>query len=287
MTAGLFPAVIVLGQDSSSVKRQNRNIAIGSATVYGLGLIGLNTLWYADYERSSFRSFNDNKEWLQMDKVGHAYSTYTLTSLSYELYHKGNKTDRKRAMIYSSTSAFLFLTTVEVFDGFSKEWGFSWGDFTANTLGIGLFTAQELMFQKQIVRLKYSYTNSKYRDLRPNTLGENTLQSAFKDYNGQTYWASFNLNDISSKIKPQWLNIAVGYSVNQMVFAGEEEVFFKGEKYSPEREFLFSLDVDWEKIETEKKWLSYVFKVANCIKIPAPALLIKDSGKIDFRPLYF
>ncbi|MBL4707316.1 MAG: DUF2279 domain-containing protein [Flavobacteriales bacterium] len=287
MTAGILPAVSVFGQDSLSIRRQNRNIAVGSAAVYSIGLVGLNSLWYSDYERSSFHSFNDNSEWLQMDKVGHAYSTYTLTNLSYQLYRKGNRAHQKRALAYSSASAFLFLTTVEVFDGYSKEWGFSWGDFTANSAGIGLFVAQELLFQQQILRLKYSYTNTKYRNLRPNTFGENTLQSAFKDYNGQTYWASFNLNALSNKVKPKWLNFAVGYSVDQMVFSSAEDVLFDGKRYSPRREYLFSLDLDWEKIETKKKWLSYVFKVANCIKIPAPAILINGKGNLEYRALYF
>jgi hypothetical protein len=36
----------------------------------------LNQLWYADYPRSNFRFINDNADWLQMDKIGHFYSTY-------------------------------------------------------------------------------------------------------------------------------------------------------------------------------------------------------------------
>jgi hypothetical protein len=40
----------------------------------------------------------------------------------------------KDQLIYGATLGFVFLSTVEVFDGFSKEWGFSWSDIGANSL---------------------------------------------------------------------------------------------------------------------------------------------------------
>lgn len=293
MTAGLIPAVSVLGQDSVSAKRQNRDVAIGSSVVYSLGLVGLNALWYADYERSSFQSFNDNKEWLQMDKIGHAYSTYTLTNLSYELYRKGNEAEQRRPLVYASTSAFLFLTTVEVFDGFSKEWGFSWGDFTANTAGIGIFVAQELIFEKQIMRLKYSYLNTKYSKLRPNTLGGSTLQSAFKDYNGQTYWLSFNpitMVNKDSKV-PKWINLSLGYGINNQLI-GDGGTFLttleNGEQlsFTPYRQYYLSLDVDWDNIPTNSKLLKLFLRGLNIVKLPFPTLEFAQS-KIIFHPIYF
>ena len=40
-------------------------------------MVVLNNLWYKDYPRSSFHWFNDNQQWLQMDKMGHACLLYT------------------------------------------------------------------------------------------------------------------------------------------------------------------------------------------------------------------
>src|SRR4051812_42271731 len=60
--------------DSTEKSLNKKRIAciIGTeATLYAGSLIGLNELWYKNYPRSSFHFFNDNKEWLQMDKVGH------------------------------------------------------------------------------------------------------------------------------------------------------------------------------------------------------------------------
>lgn len=286
VAAGLLPAVAVYAQKDSSLwnKKVNR-IAIGSAAVYSTSLIGLNALWYKDYEKSSFQSFNDNSEWLQIDKVGHFYSTYTLSKLSYDLYPQKEGEVNKKALMYSGGSAFLFLTTIEVFDGFSKEWGFSWGDFVANTGGIGFFVGQELLFQKQIVQIKYSYLNTGYRRQRPEILGESTLQSAFKDYNGQRYWASFNLNSIHHQIKPQWLSIAIGYGGDQMIFANERDNRNIG--LNPNREYYLSLDVDFSKIKTNKEWLRWCFRVANCIKLPAPAIRFSNESSPIYYGLFF
>lgn len=289
ITAGLLPAVSIYGQVDTTMNAANNKktnkILLGSTLVYSAGLIGLNQLWYADYEQSSFQLFNDNSEWLQIDKVGHMYSSFTLTKLSYALYPENG--NRKKHLLYAGGSAFAFLTTIEIFDGFSKEWGFSSGDFIANTSGIGLFVVQEMLFEKQIVQLKYAYHNTRFSDLRPNTLGSSTLQSAFKDYNGQTYWASFNLNSISKKIQPKWLNLAFGYGGTGMVRATSDPHFFEGQNFYPRREYYLSLDIDWSKIETNKKWLEWCFKVANCIKIPAPSLRFKKDTDPVFYGIYF
>ena len=287
VAAGILPAATVYSQDTLDSKVKNRKVGLYSAAAYGVGLVGLNALWYNDYERSGLHSFNDNQEWLQMDKVGHVYSTFTLSKLSYDLYSHKDEKSRNQALLYSSISSFAFLTTVEVFDGFSKEWGFSWGDFAANTSGIALFAAQEYFFKRQIVQLKYSFYPTNLADLRPNTLGSSLLEQAFKDYNGQTYWASINLNAIHSSVKPRWLSFAFGLGADQMIFADQDRSSFNGIEYNARRQYYLSLDVDWEQIETKKEWLRWVFKVVNCIKIPAPTLEFQSGGSIQFRSLYF
>src|SRR6476620_6964690 len=60
---------------SDSLKTQRSDGVIISETVLaGTALFVLNELWYADYPRSDFHFVNDNAEWLQMDKAGHAFS---------------------------------------------------------------------------------------------------------------------------------------------------------------------------------------------------------------------
>ncbi len=279
----LFAAINIAAQaqDSSTIffDQQTKKYSLYTGGVYLASMVGLNQLWYKDYPQSSFHTFNDNKEWFQVDKVGHFYSAYTLTKLSFELLNaKGNKAEKKSAIL-SGTTTFLFLSSIEVFDGFSKEWGFSWGDMIANTAGISVFTAQELLFKKQYLRIKYAYLNTDFREQRPSLLGENTLQGAFKDYNGQTYWASFNLNNFHRNIRPKWLSIAVGYGAEEMLFANAEQSVGN---LKPYRQYYIGLDIDFEKIETKKKWLKGVFTVINCIKFPSPAFEFSEQSKFHW-----
>ncbi|MEM6517437.1 MAG: DUF2279 domain-containing protein, partial [Bacteroidota bacterium] len=53
---------------------RKKGIIITESALAAATLIGLDQLWYADFERSKFRTINDSNEWLQMDKFGHVFS---------------------------------------------------------------------------------------------------------------------------------------------------------------------------------------------------------------------
>ena len=70
---------ISYSQDSTHFVFQKKKLSIvlGTEVVgYAGTMIGLNQLWYKNYPRSSFHFFNDNQEWLQMDKMGHITTSY-------------------------------------------------------------------------------------------------------------------------------------------------------------------------------------------------------------------
>ncbi|HIE45066.1 MAG TPA: DUF2279 domain-containing protein, partial [Flavobacteriaceae bacterium] len=121
--------------DSLDLKKRKTLIFTGSSA-YTVSMIGLNQLWYAKYPKSNFHTFNDNQEWLQMDKMGHAMTSYYVGKLGMELVSWTGES-KQNQLIYGAGLGFAFLTTVEVFDGFSKEWGFSTGDIIANASGTG------------------------------------------------------------------------------------------------------------------------------------------------------
>ena len=52
-----------------------------TATTYIGTMLILNELWYKNYSHSSFHFFDDSQEWLQMDKAGHVFSSYYLSSI--------------------------------------------------------------------------------------------------------------------------------------------------------------------------------------------------------------
>jgi len=274
---------------SDTLNKPRRNaVIIAEASLAGLTLIGLDQLWYSDFERSKFRTINDNSEWLQMDKLGHAMTSYYAGKVGADVLNWSGVSE-KNQLIYGATLGFSFLTAVEVFDGFSKEWGFSWGDMIANASGTGLFVGQELLWKEQRITMKYSFHQTKYAGLRPEKLGEGFFQEALKDYNGQTYWLSANVHAFfkNSKI-PKWLNIAVGYGGEGMLTGNNDQmdrILFPDQDRI--RQYYLSLDVDLSRIKTKSKLLKTVFSIFNFIKIPAPTLEINNNGKLKIYPVYF
>ena len=61
--------------DTLNKKRLYRTVCIGAAA-YGAGLSFLSFVWYKDKQRIPFNFYDDSKGYLQMDKAGHAYSSY-------------------------------------------------------------------------------------------------------------------------------------------------------------------------------------------------------------------
>ncbi len=251
-------------------------------------LIGLNQLWYADYAHSNLHSVNDNDEWLQMDKAGHLFSSYHLGAFGANALQWSGCT-KKTKLIYGSTIGLAFMTAVEVFDGYSAEWGFSWGDMAANTTGTALYVSQELIWNEQRIVPKFSFHTTQYASLRPNVLGSSLSEQILKDYNGQTYWLSANVNSFfkSSKV-PKWINIAVGYGADGMITGRtENNPLFSSFETKKTRQFYLSFDADLTKIHTKSHFLKTFFAVFNSIKIPAPTLEISGSQGFKFHYLYF
>ncbi|WMI65571.1 DUF2279 domain-containing protein [Aestuariibaculum sp. YM273] len=263
---------------SDTLNKPRRNaVIISEASLAGITLIGLNQLWYVDYERSKFHTINDNKEWLQMDKMGHVFTSYQMGKFGADLLNWIGVSE-KNQLIYGSTLGFGFLTAVEVLDGFSEEWGFSWGDIIANASGTGLYVGQQLLWNEQRILLKFSYHETMYASQRSDKLGTGFFERVLKDYNGQTYWLSLNLSSFfKEKHIPKWLNVAFGYGADGMLSGVSDENNMDFPSYDRYRQYYFSLDVDLSKIKTNSRLLRSVFEVFNTIKIPFPTLEINKN----------
>ena len=275
--------------DSLHSKRVSA-ISIGLGSSWSGSMIGLHEVWYKNQEKSKFHTFNDGSNWLQMDKLGHVYTNYSISRLSGDLYKWSGMKNRKAAILGAGIG-FGFQTTLEIFDAYNVDWGFSWYDFTSNVLGAGLFLGQELAWEEQRLFPKFSYHPTDYAAIRPAVLGSNFQERLLKDYNGQTYWLSFNPFLFSPHTKfPKWLCLSLGYSVDAKL-VGNQELYIhtigtKQVTYVSSRQFLASLDIDFSRIPTKKPWLKAVFKQLNYVKIPFPALLFQN-GKLQGKALYF
>jgi hypothetical protein len=247
--------------------------------------------WYRDYPQSSFHLFNDDSEWMQMDKIGHATTAYYISMIGYESY-KWAGVERKKAIWFGGLLGFAYMLNIEILDGFSSEWGFSIGDLTANTLGSMIFIGQQLAWNDQRIVMKYSFHQTSYPSYRPDVLGSSMVQQPIKDYNGQTYWLSANIASFLHKGSrfPNWINIAAGYGAEGMTGAFTNSPENHGgsiPSFQRYRQFYLSMDVDLTRIPTKSKALKAIFAVFSFIKIPFPTVEYNTLGQVKFYYLYF
>ncbi len=250
----------------------------GTNAVVGLGsLVLLNEVWYKEYPKSDFHFYNDGASWLQMDKVGHAYTAYQLCRAEYAGARWTGRSNKSSTFI-AAALVFGGQSAVEVFDGFSQEWGFSVPDLAANTAGIGLFLGQQLAFKEQRFFLKYGYKNSPYAALRPNTLGSTFPEKLLKDYNAQSYWLSFSPTAIHDNLFwPRWLQLSVGYSADAKLRGDDNVYTINGFTYEANREWALSLDIDWSKLPIKKPWLRKGLGALNAVKLPFPSVYWRNG----------
>jgi len=253
--------------------------------------IGLNFLWYKKFSRGKFHYFNDNGEWLQVDKVGHAATAYNIAAIQSDVLRWGGVRPGTAALIGTAT-ALGFMSMIEVMDGHSVHWGFSKGDMFANMAGCLLFEGQHLMWGEQRVSLKFSYHGTIFPQYYPAELGGNLPQRMLKDYNGQSYWLSFNIASFlpGSSNFPRWLNLSVGYGGEGMIGAFKNPTEVNG-KPIPEfrryRQWYLSFDTDLYRVDGLSPLAATLLKTNRTFKTPAPALEWNAVKGFQFHPFYY
>lgn len=272
--------------DSLQKKRQNI-ILISNVSIYSISYTGMYFLWYKNNEKQNFHFFNDSKEWLQMDKVGHGFSTYYISKTIYNELEWAN-IDNKKSLNSSLLYGFVTVSTIEIFDGFYKNWGASISDVSANLIGGSMFYFQQKIWNEQKITPKFSFHQTNYSKVRPSLLGDNLAMNIFKDYNGQTYWLSFNIKSILNINNfPSWLNFDFGYSAKGMI--GGSNNSFSPYLYPNnirKRQYLFSLDLDLRKIKSKSKFANIVLKSFNTLKLPFPTIELSNNN-LKYHWLYF
>lgn len=253
-----------------------KKVALYGGIGYAVGLTTLSAAWYGENGFDKFKFFNDNTEWNQVDKFGHAFSTYQITNIGYNVLRRTELSD-KEAVFWAAGISFAMFIPIEILDGFSPDYGFSWGDIAANAIGSGIYLGEHLLWKEQRIKMKFSFRQTEYAAYRPEILGKNYLQQMLKDYNGQTYWFSFDVHAFAKQSKfPKWLNLAAGYGANGMVYAREAENNANG--FQSYRQYFLGIDFDLSYIKTNKRWLKTVLFFADMIKWPAPAIEINKNG---------
>lgn len=265
-------------------KKFHKSVAVASGAAYVGGLFWLDRAWYKT-GKQNFHFFNDNRNWLQADKAGHAFSAFHLSRYGYALARNSGLSEKKSALL-SVFSGGILLLPVEVFDGFSPDYGASYGDVMANFTGSALYGLQRLVWGEERIFFKISYRESAFPAMRPATFGSNLPEKILKDYNGQTLWLTFDTEKLF-RTKSKFLrfcHLSAGYAGRNMFYSETEKSAQAG--YVPHRAFYLSADFALQNIKTRKKWLKTLFDFISVVKIPAPALEFSE-GRFKFHPIYF
>ena len=249
---------------------------------YSLGLVAMNELWYKNYPKSNFHFINDNSSWLQMDKMGHIATSYYSGVNGIKLYRWAGIDDKKAIWIGGLRGTF-YNSIIEILDGFSENWGASMGDFASNSFGSFIAISQELYWKEQRILIKYSYSRSDLSYQNSELFGDNFFQRTFKDYNGQTYWISMNINSmfrVDNSQFPDWLNLALGHSAKDMTSPNNTT---NDGRY---RQFFLSFDIDLMRIKSKNKIFSVLSNIFGYIKIPFPTIEYTNN-QFTLHPIYF
>lgn len=282
-----------------NTKRAKRLIGI-TGGLYAGSMIGLNQLWYANYPRGPFHWHNDNRQWMQVDKVGHAFSAYG-ESIWFLRACEWTGIEHRKAVWLGGGFGFFAQTVIEILDGYSVEWGASAGDLLANTAGSALVVGQELLWREQRLSLKWSFHSPSYpsgqlENRAKELYGQSFFQTFMKDYNGQTHWLSGSIQSFIPKSNlPSWLCLSVGYGAEQM-YGGEDNTWDSNgdgirnidrTDIPRLRQYYLSLDVDLTRIKTNNEVLKKFLIAFNVVKFPMPTLEFTDNGTWKFYPVYF
>lgn len=272
-------------------------MAGANAAVWAGSYIALNKAWYEDYERTGFHFFDDLPEWNQADKAGHIWTTYQVSRASAEMW-KWAGLKKNTSAILGGVSGIVYQSIIEIQDGYSSKWGFSWSDMGANLVGAGAYVLQEAGWHEQRIQIKLSYWPHDYETAltqrRNDLFGKGAMERILKDYNSQTYWVSANISSFFPRTNlPKWLNISFGYGVEGLlggrsnIWSDSEGTVFDYSHVKRERKYYLSPDIDLTRIKTSSKALRTVFFLLSAVKIPAPALELSNSGKFEVRALKF
>ena len=111
----------------------------------------------------------DKRLYQQMDKFGHLMHAYYATGLISRLY-RWSGFSGENSILYGALTGWLWMLQIEIADSFFDEWGFSWLDLTANTIGVS-FSAMQQLYPEALggLQLKFSYhTSEALRERRYN-----------------------------------------------------------------------------------------------------------------------
>ena len=264
-----------VGWGADSAGRGRRYFWLGAGIAYGVVYAAPMLSWYDWRSAHGWRWFDDGVEWKQVDKVGHAWTTFQLSRIGYLSAQTAGYPPQK-ALWIATALAWGYQATIEIADGFFPKWGASAWDLVGNTAGSLLFLFQQKVLQRTLwdIDVKFSFHPTPYAAQRPDVFGRGASQ-LLKDYNGQTYWLCLYYR--------RWpVGLAVGYGASGLL--GSYGVVPWDEIAARERRrWIFSLEPYWPFWIRCRGWGLILL---TGVKLPFPAL-VYENRKATLVGLYF
>ena len=238
---------------------------VGGATIGGfvVGHAVLNDLWWKGTPTDfHFNTDDDYRYALNADKFGHATFAYIATTTYADLF-RWTGMDSASAVWSAAGVATAYQTYIEIRDGYSETYGFSWGDIAANIAGISLPVLKHYYPSLRPFDLQISFGPSE-------GFRQGSHNAIIDDYTSTTHWLSVNLHDLAPtstfKDVPPWLGLALGHSVQNLdgVGGGQHRLFI-------------SLDWNLSRIEGLPPWLRNIMRTLHLYHLPAPAIQISPN----------
>ena len=255
-------------------------------TMLAIDLIAYNMqriVWRQNH-LTGFHSINwwvDVHNYQRMDKIGHFTDAYFVSDLTAKAYRWCGLSGES-SIWYGALTGWVWMLEIEISDGLFADWGFSWLDLSANTVGSGFFVLQHY-FPEVLggIHPKFSYhVSPAWREKKY----VKNPRAFIEDYEGMTFWLAINPHhyfpESWKKDFPNWLaplGIAVGYGAAEIASSPQ---FGKPIWY-------FSLDLDLRKIPIgdDSGIIRFIKSELNFLKFPMPTVRV-TPGEVWYG-LYF
>jgi hypothetical protein len=246
------------------------------ATTNAVAYMYQRKVWYTE-ETTVFHSLeflNDWNKYQQMDKFGHFEDAYFTSDLSGKIYRWSGMSGNSSVWLGALTG-WLWMLEIEVSDAFMAEWGFSWGDMLANTVGSGFYVLQQFNYDLLGgIHPKFSWHKSEAWKKNWYTRDP---QALIEDYEGMTFWLTVNPHhyfpESWKKSYPQWLaplGLAFGVSAKDISW----------NPFGGYQEYFVGLDIDLRKLPIGDDWGFFKFlkSEVNFLRLPLPTIRFSPSG---------
>ncbi len=159
----------------------------------------------------------------------------------------------------------------------------------ANIVGTAIFTSQQRWWNEQRISMKFSAHLSPYAQYHSGELGKSFASRILKDYNGQSYWLSFNIRSFYPHLLVSCMvTISLGYGADGMIGGHNNPPSIKGvpvPTFERTRRFMISPDADLFRVRSAAPVDAATYLVKP-FKFPAPTFEINSKGKMKFYGLY-